>query len=139
MATATPLPKLRTKSVVSPIEPKRDGLRILVARFRGRGLPSSRYDVWMPNLGPSEELLRAFLTGKIAWPEYTKRYQSELFELGPIDARSRTIKNHGQKFTLRLLRELAQREPVTLLCHCAEDELQCHRHLLERVIRSKRI
>ena len=40
---------IRTKSVKSPIEPRADGLRILATRFRGRGLPTSRYDVWMPN------------------------------------------------------------------------------------------
>ena len=48
---------LRTKSVWSAINRKTDGLRILVTRFRGRGMPASRYDVWMPNLGPSERLL----------------------------------------------------------------------------------
>ena len=50
---------LRTKSVWTPINRKTDGLRILVTRFRGRGLPGSRYDVWMPSLGPSERLLGA--------------------------------------------------------------------------------
>jgi hypothetical protein len=29
-----------------------------------------------------------------------------------------TIKNHGQKFTLRFIAKLAARENVTLLCHC---------------------
>src|SRR5688572_21343384 len=100
---------LRTKSVRSPIEPERDGLRILVARFRGRGLPKSSYDVWMANLGPSEKLLRGYLDGKVAWSEYTKRYQSELFQAAAVDASNATIKNHGQKFTLRLLKELARR------------------------------
>jgi uncharacterized protein YeaO (DUF488 family) len=130
---------LSTKSVDTPIEPEPDGLRILVARFRGRGLPSNRYDVWMANLGPSEELLRALLSGAIGWPEYKRRYERELFEPGEIDARSRTIKNHGQKFTLRLIKELARRGPVTLLCHCAEEEQHCHRHLLRKLIESSRI
>jgi len=56
---------IRTKSVYSPIERPRDGLRILVTRFRGRGLPKSRYDMWMPNLAPSEQLLRNFKSGKL--------------------------------------------------------------------------
>ncbi|MEO6246248.1 MAG: hypothetical protein ABIQ12_12510, partial [Opitutaceae bacterium] len=34
---------------------------------------------------------------------------------------SATIKNHGQKFTLRLLAKLVEKTHVTLLCHCAED------------------
>jgi hypothetical protein len=28
---------------------------------------------------------------------------------------------------------------VTLMCHCDEDELQCHRHLLRRLILSSRV
>ena len=56
---------IKTKSVFSPIEPRVDGLRILVARFRGRGLPTARYHVWMANLGPSEKLLRGFQSGLI--------------------------------------------------------------------------
>lgn len=129
---------LTTKSVWSPIEPG-DGLRILAARFRGRGLPVERYDVWMANLGPSEALLRAFLAGEITWATFARRYRSELFAGGSADAANRTIKNHGQKFTLRLLKELARRQPVTLLCHCAEDAAHCHRHVLRQVILSARV
>jgi len=36
---------IRTKSVYSPIDRRRDGLRVLVTRFRGRGLPKNRYDM----------------------------------------------------------------------------------------------
>ena len=36
---------IKTKSVKSPIEPRADGLRILAARFRGRGMPSSRSQI----------------------------------------------------------------------------------------------
>ena len=36
-------------------------------------------------------------------------YRRELMMDGPIDARSKTIKNHGQKFTLRLIKKLARR------------------------------
>ena len=128
---------IKTKSVFSPIEPSRDGLRILATRFRGRGLSGSRYDVWMANLGPSETLLRAVLTGKITWTEFSRRYRKELFEGGTIDRRNRTIKNHGQKFTLRLLQKLSKRQNITVMCHCAEDEPHCHRHLLRRILERK--
>lgn len=128
---------IKTKSVFSPIEPSRDGLRILATRFRGRGLPSSRYDVWMANLGPSETLLRSVLTGRLTWAEFSRRYRQELFEGGTIDRRNRTIKNHGQKFTLRLLQKLAKRQTITLMCHCAETEPHCHRHLLRRILKGK--
>ena len=126
----------RTKSVYSPIE-KGDGLRILAARGRGRGLPADRFDVWMANLGPSEKLRDAILGGKISWSEFSRRYFKELLEPGGIDARNERIKNHGQKFTLRLLQHLSKKETVTLLCHCAEDEPHCHRHLLKALLEKK--
>jgi uncharacterized protein YeaO (DUF488 family) len=128
---------LKTKSIRTRID-RGDGLRILVARFRGHRMPATRYDVWMPSLGPSERTLREVQKGKITWAQFSKRYRSELFLDGPIDARSRTIKNHGQKFTLRLIGRLAQKGNVTLLCHCAEDEQRCHRHILRSVIAGKR-
>jgi len=130
---------LQTKSVRSPIEPTKDGLRVLVARFRGRRLGRESYDVWMPSLGPSERLLRAYLAGEVSWSEYTRRYKREIFAPASIDGDNRTIKNHGQKFTLRLLKRLASGGPVTLLCHCPEAERQCHRHLLQRLIESARV
>jgi hypothetical protein len=68
-------------------------------------------------------------------PQFAREYRRELFMDGPVDARSRTIKNHGQKFTLRLLKRLGRTGNVTLLCHCAEGETQCHRHELVKVIR----
>jgi uncharacterized protein YeaO (DUF488 family) len=124
---------LKTKSVWTKIE-RGDGVRVLVARFRGRGMRASRYDVWMPSLGPSERTLRSMQEGAISWTRFSKEYRNELFLDGPIDKRSRTIKNHGQKFTLRLLKQLARRGNVTLLCHCAEEERHCHRHVLRAVI-----
>jgi uncharacterized protein YeaO (DUF488 family) len=126
----------KTKSVHSPIAAK-DGLRLLVARGRGRGLPADRFDVWMANLGPSEELRDAILAGTISWSEYSRRYFKELHESGGADARNKRIKNHGQKFTLRLLQHLARKQTITLLCHCAEDEAHCHRHLLKALLEKK--
>ena len=125
---------IKTKSVYSPTA-RNDGLRILASRFRGRGLKKEAYDVWMANLGPSEKLLRAFLNQKITWKQYCKSYKDEIFSSLDLDGKNRTIKNHGQKFTLRLLGELSKRQNVTILCHCGEDEPHCHRHLLERFIK----
>jgi len=124
---------LTTKSVLSP-KSTSDGLRILAARFRGRGLPAAAYDVWMPNLGPSELLLKDFRAGEVTWAEFSRRYTRQMREDPPLDRENRTIKNHGQKFTLRLLQRLAKDQNVTVLCHCAEDESHCHRHLLKRLI-----
>jgi uncharacterized protein YeaO (DUF488 family) len=130
---------LKTKSVHSTIEPKKDGLRILVSRFRGHGMPSSRYDVWMANLGPSEQLVRSFIAGKISHSRFAKEYLKEILADSAVDSRNRTIKNHGQKFTLRLIKLLAEKQNVTLMCQCAEDYDGCHRHLLKKLILSKKI
>jgi uncharacterized protein YeaO (DUF488 family) len=127
---------IKTKSVHSPIEPE-DGIRILATRLRGRGLPTSRYDVWMANLGPSERLLSALRSGSTTWREFTRAYRGELGDSAAFDKKNRTIKNHGQKFTLRLLQQLGRRGNVTLMCHCAEDEAQCHRHVLASILAHK--
>src|SRR5215208_7189951 len=125
---------LKVKSVLSPIDRTRDGLRVLATRFRGRGMATNRYDVWMPSLGPSERLLKAVQSGQLSWAQFSRAFVQELFMDGPIDERSRTIKNHGQKFTLRLIKRLARDGTVTLMCHCAEDEPHCHRHILKALI-----
>lgn len=125
---------MKQKCVYSPIKPKQDGLRILATRGRGRGLPSNRYDVWMPNLGPSERLLSQFRTTAMTWAEFSRRYRRELLDGGSADQANRLIKNHGQKFTLRLLQELGRRGTVTILCHCPEAEPRCHRRILLEVL-----
>ena len=130
---------VRTKSVWSPINRRTDGIRILVTRFRGRGMSAKRYDVWMPSLAPTERTLRSAQSGRTTWVQFVREYRRELFMDGPIDLRSRTIKNHGQKFTLRLIKQLGRASRVTLMCHCAENQRQCHRHELQKVIVSKRV
>jgi uncharacterized protein YeaO (DUF488 family) len=128
---------VKTKSVHTKIEPQKDGLRILAARGRGRGLSRDRFDVWMANLEPSEQLRDAILAGKISWPEFSRRYLVELLDPGGVDRQNERIKNHGQKFTLRLLQHLAKTRTVTLLCHCPEEEKHCHRHLLKALLKKK--
>ena len=129
---------LKTKSVWSPISGS-DGLRVLATRFRGRGLKVDRYDVWMANLGPSEVLLRKMQSGEIPWSEFVRRYKEEMFADSEVDRGNETIKNHGQKFTLRLLKQLAKTGDVTLMCLCDEDQQHCHRHVLRQVILSNKV
>jgi uncharacterized protein YeaO (DUF488 family) len=129
---------LKTKSVQTRAE-KEDGLRLLVTRFRGRGLPASRYDVWVASLGPSESLLRNFQSGKVSWAEFSREYAREMLMSGAVDDRNKTIKNHGQKFSLRLIKFLAESGNVTLMCHCDEDQQHCHRHVLKKLILSNRV
>lgn len=129
---------IRTKSVWTKPE-KSDGLRLLITRYVPRGCPRKRYDVWMPNLGPSEPLLKDILQERITWPEFSRRYKEELFQAAPMDAENTVTKNHGQKFTLRLIKELGRRERVTLLCNCDEAAKCCHRFLLKSVLESAKI
>jgi len=84
-------------------------------------------------------LLKAVLAGKITWAAFTRDFKKELFLDGAIDARNRTIKNHGQKSTLRLIKAMAREGNVTLMCHCDEDAKQCHRHILRELILSNRV
>jgi uncharacterized protein YeaO (DUF488 family) len=37
------------------------------------------------------------------------------------------------------VKRLARRGRVTLMCHFAEDQLQCHRHVLRRLLLSNRV
>jgi uncharacterized protein YeaO (DUF488 family) len=129
---------LKTKSVYSPVV-ENDGIRILATRFRGRGMPGNLYDVWMPSLGPSEQLLRAVQAGTVTWAAFARDFKKELFLDGAVDSRNRTIKNHGQKSTLRLIKAMAREGNVTLMCHCDEDAKQCHRHILRELILSNRV
>ena len=133
------MPAIRTKSVWTPMNREHDGLRILVTRFTVRGCPGTRYDAWMPNLAPSEPLLKAIQSERIDWKEFTHRYKAELFEEARMDKKNERIKNYGQKFTLRLLKELARRQPITLLCHCDEEAECCHRYLLKDLIESNKV
>ena len=128
---------IRAKSVKSPNEPKKDGLRILATRIRGRGLPKTAYDVWMANLGPSQKLRDDKSAGKISFFQFGILYRKELFESDGFDRKNKLIKNRGQKFTLRLIQRLAKRGTVTVMCHCAEDEHDCHRHILKKILDGK--
>lgn len=124
---------LKFKSVYDSID-RNDGLRILATRFRGHGMKKDRYDVWMPNLGPSERILKGMLADEISWGDFAREYRNEVLSSGEIDGKNRTIMNHGQKFTLRLIRELAERGNVTVMCHCATGEKHCHLRILEKIL-----
>jgi hypothetical protein len=49
------------------------------------------------------------------------------------------VKNHGQKFLLRVLKHLAATGTLTLLCRCGEAEPHCQRQRPAQLIRSRRI
>jgi uncharacterized protein YeaO (DUF488 family) len=91
----------------------------------------------MPNLGPSEALFRLARHGKISWAEFKRRYRWEILKGDNFEKQNRTIKNHGQKFTLRLLQYLSRRRTITLMCHCDEQQQYCHRHILKSILDGK--
>lgn len=128
---------IKYKSVYDPIRRKEDGLRILATRFRGRGLPKKRCDIWMANLAPSESTLKLWRSYKIGWREFTQKYKRELLESGSSDAKNKRIKNYGQKWSLRLVQLLGKKQRITLMCHCDQREKHCHLKILGRVLNSK--
>lgn len=104
-----------------------DGLRILICRYRPRGLPKSEetWDQWRPELGPSREL-HAAVYGKggrppIPWSTYRNLYLREM------RAQSAAI--------AELARRAERGQTLTLLCSSAcQREDRCHRSLLKKLI-----
>jgi uncharacterized protein YeaO (DUF488 family) len=116
---------IRTRRWDDPKE-EGDGLRILITRYRPRGLPKAdeTWDVWMPHLGPSKEL-HAAVYGKIgsgiSWPTYLSRYRVEM---------------RAQRGAIAdLARRVTAGETITLLCSSQCDrESRCHRSILRELI-----
>ncbi len=61
----------------------------------------------MANLSPNEKLLKQFKTEQIGWETFAKQYEKEIFTDAALDTHDPRNKNHGQKFTLRLLQTLS--------------------------------
>lgn len=59
-----------------------EGMRILVDRLWPRGLSKDEADVdlWVKDIAPSDELRRWYQHDQEKWPEFKKRYFSELDE-----------------------------------------------------------
>lgn len=121
---------IKTKRWNDPAEPD-DGYRLLVTRYRPRGLKSAdeSWEGWLPQLAPSRAL-HADAYGKsgaaIDFDDYRARYLAEM---------------SGQRFLIEGLAARVDRgETLTLLCSSAcVDPARCHRTLLaELVERSRR-
>lgn len=71
--------KLQIKRAYDAPE-KTDGIRILVDRLWPRGLSRDRADVdlWLKDIAPSAELRRWFAHQPERWPEFRRRYFTEL-------------------------------------------------------------
>jgi uncharacterized protein YeaO (DUF488 family) len=105
-----------------------EGLRIGTVRRPPRGVPKERfaaddwYDVWLPLLAPSAELVaRARNAGSEAeWQDFARRYRKEM---AAPDAER----------TLTLLAALSHQTSFSVGCYC-QDETRCHRSLLAELL-----
>jgi len=96
-------------------------------RYLPRGVRKDDYarrdyfDVWLPNLAPSRELLRTFKEGDLTVKQFFRRYRAEL-------------KATESRQLIELLAAIAERTPIAIGCYC-EDESRCHRPVLVERIR----
>lgn len=105
-----------------------EGLRIGTVRRPPRGVRKEEYasrnfyDVWFPNLAPSEALLKEAQAARDeqSWKLFRRKFLAELKEPGP----SRD---------LDLLAALSHRTDMSLGCYC-EDESRCHRSILRELL-----
>ncbi len=105
-----------------------EGLRLGTVRRPPRGVPKTEhasrnfYDVWLPDLAPTEDLLKQALqaTDERAWKSFEKRYRAEMKR--PEAAR-----------LLTLLAALSHRTDFAIGCYCAE-ETHCHRSILRALL-----
>lgn len=109
----------------------REGLRIGTVRRPPRGVPKADfakrdfYDVWLPALAPSEELLKrgqaaANAEDLKAWKKFSREYRAEM--------------NKGDAArALDLLAALSRQTNFSVGCYCAE-ESRCHRSILRELL-----
>ena len=111
----------------SPRE-KGEGLRVGTVRRPPRGVPKSDYakkdfyDVWFPNLSPSQELMKEGKSSQdeASWAVFKKKFRSEMN--GPDASK-----------ILDLLAALSHQTNMSLGCYC-EDESRCHRSVLRELL-----
>jgi uncharacterized protein YeaO (DUF488 family) len=119
---------IRVVRLGSPRTPG-EGLRIGTVRRPARGVPKSEhasrdfYDVWLPDLAPSEGLVKQALHApdERAWKSFTRRYRAEM-------------KRPEPSRLLALLAALSHRTDLAVGCYC-EDEARCHRSVLRELLR----
>jgi uncharacterized protein YeaO (DUF488 family) len=105
-----------------------EGLRIGTVRRPPRGVRKEDYavkniyDVWFPNLSPSETLLKeiAPLKDEKSWKAFKRRFMAEM-------------KLPEAKRDLDLLAALSHQTDFAIGCYCA-DEARCHRSILRELL-----
>ncbi len=118
---------LRVVRLGSPREPG-EGLRIGTVRRPPRGVPrqefASRdfYDVWLPELSPSQDLVSAALRSETdrEWAGFVRAYRREMA-------------TPAARHLIELLAALSRRTDIAVGCYC-EDENRCHRTVLAELL-----
>jgi uncharacterized protein YeaO (DUF488 family) len=111
-----------------------EGLRIGTVRRPPRGVPKGEfarrdfYDVWLPNLAPSEALLKAAQASLAAgdergWKTFVRRYRAEM-------------KHPDHRALLDTLAALSHSADFSVGCYCA-DEARCHRSVLRELLEDR--
>ena len=108
-----------------------EGPRLGTVRRPPRGVPkadhASRdfYDVWLPDLAPSEGLVKQArsTSDERAWGAFVRRYRAEMKR--PEAAR-----------LLDLLAALSRQADFAVGCYCP-DEARCHRSVLRTLLRER--
>lgn len=118
---------IRIVRLGSPRE-KGEGLRIGTVRRPPRGVPKTEYairdfyDVWLPNLSPSQELMKEGKMSKddASWFVFRKKFRFEMNRSEPSKV-------------LDLLAGLSHQTNMSLGCYC-EDGSRCHRSVLKELL-----
>ena len=116
----------RTFELGTPRQPG-EGLRIGAVRRPPRGVRKKDYrkldyfDVWLPTLAPSNQLLQKYQGGRCSLTSFFQSYRVEMQKTGP-------------RQTIRLIAEFAKNTPVSVGCRC-DNEGKCHRSILGQLIR----
>jgi uncharacterized protein YeaO (DUF488 family) len=107
---------------------KGEGPRLGTVRRPPRGVPKSEYatrdlyDVWLPNLAPSEALLKKAhgVRDERDWKSFALRYRAEM-------------KRPEASRVLDVLAALSHGASFSVGCYC-EDERRCHRSILRELL-----
>jgi uncharacterized protein YeaO (DUF488 family) len=116
------------------VEPD-DGLRILICRYRPRGVSgeTAPWQAWCPALAPSKSL-HAAAYGKSANPSEPGE-RVEPLEFSEYERRFLAEMEHQSFWLSGFAARVAAGDTLTLLCSSAcTDEARCHRSLVKRLI-----
>lgn len=80
----------------------KDGFRVLVDRLWPRGLSkkSSKIDLWLKDIAPSDGLRKWFAHDPKKWPDFKKRYGKEMEEKTQITSELESLERKKRKITL---------------------------------------